>query len=300
MPVSVPVLDTGGSGQPPAPPRERRRLTTPLPAVSQRPDPVAAMRRLQTPEETGVPVSRNGALSGLKPQNGHAPPKPPLGSPSPRLCKTGPPQPAALGEPGKKVKKPAPLQPPLSPPLQTAQGLHGAHAQSGGRRDSHRPSSGDSRGAGLSTSPKLVAAVNGHGPGATALDTGDSSGSSPEHSASSDSPRPPSTPRSGAARFCDSQGRTPVASPPGAQPAGDDAKAVKPRSPVRSNAALEPANTMSPPPAKKLALSAKKVGVGASRRRQCQGAVVGERDAGPRDREAQAAGAFPGSGAVQG
>ncbi|XP_028376580.1 LOW QUALITY PROTEIN: ubiquitin carboxyl-terminal hydrolase 36 [Phyllostomus discolor] len=231
------------------------------PLAGKRPDPaVAAARRPQSTEETGVPVSRHGALSGLKPQNGHAPPKPPSGSPSPRLSKAPAPQPTLLDEPGKKAKKPAPLQPRLSPPLQTPRGPHGARAPSGSRCDGHRPSSWDRRGAGLSTSPKLpaAAAVNGHGLGAAALSSGDSSSSSPERSASSDPPRPPSTPRSGAARFCDSQGRTPGAGAPRAQPTGDDAKVAKPRSPVLSNAALEPTNATSPPPAKKLALSAKK------------------------------------------
>ncbi|XP_036920207.1 ubiquitin carboxyl-terminal hydrolase 36 [Sturnira hondurensis] len=223
------------------------------PLTAKRPDP-ATVRKLQTTEETGVPVSRNGNLSGLKPQNGHVPPKPPLGSPSPRLSKTPTPQPTILDEPGKKVKKSAPQQ----PHLRTSQGTHSASAQSGGRHDSRRPSSWDSRGAGLSTSPKLLATtpVNGHGLRATALDTGDSSSSSPDHSASSDPPRPPSAPRSGAARLSDSQGRTPMASPPRAQPTGDDSKVAKPRSPILSNIAMEPA--MSPPPAKKLALSAKK------------------------------------------
>ncbi|XP_053516358.1 ubiquitin carboxyl-terminal hydrolase 36 isoform X1 [Artibeus jamaicensis] len=229
------------------------------PLTAKRPD-LATMRKPQTTEETGVPVSRKGTLSGPKAQNGHVPPKPPSGSPSPRLPKTPTPQPTILDEPGKKVKKLAPLQPHRSPPLRTSQGLHGAGAQSSGRHDGHRPSSWDSRGAGLSTSPKLpaTAPVNGHRLGATALDTGDSSSSSPERSAGSDPPRPPSAPRSGAARLCDSQGRTPMAGPPRAQPTGDDAKVVKPRSPVLSNAAMEPASTTSPPPAKKLALSAKK------------------------------------------
>ncbi|KAM5307538.1 ubiquitin carboxyl-terminal hydrolase 36 isoform 1-T4 [Glossophaga mutica] len=228
------------------------------PLTGKRPD-LGTTRKLQTAEETGVPVSRGGALSGLKPQNGHVPPKPPLGSPSPRLPKTPTPQPAVLDEPGKKARTWAPPQPQRSAPLKASQGLHGAGAQGGSRCNSHRPSSGDSRGAGPSASPKLPAAapVNGHGLGATARDTGDSSSSSPERSASSDPPRSPTAPRSGAARFCDSQGRTPAASPPRAQPPGE-AKVAKPRSPVLSNTAVEPANATSPPPAKRLALSAKK------------------------------------------
>ncbi|XP_036194694.1 ubiquitin carboxyl-terminal hydrolase 36 isoform X2 [Myotis myotis] len=219
-----------------------------------RPDPVA-MRKLQAPGETGVPVSRNGFLSGLKSQNGHIPPKLPLGSPSPRLSKAPTPLPTILDEPGKKVKKSAPLQH-LSPPLKTSPGSHGAS----GRGDSHRPGSWDGRGAGLSTSPKLVptATANGHGPAGIAPDRAASSSSSPEHSGSSDPAQGPPTPRSGAARFCDSQGRTPTAGPPRALLNGEASTVGKPRAPALSNMATEPVNAMSPPPAKKLALSAKK------------------------------------------
>lgn len=219
-----------------------------------RPDPVA-VRKLQAPEETGVPVSRNGFLSGLKTQNGHTPPKLPLGSPSPRLSKAPTPQPTVLDEPGKKVKKPGPPQH-LSPPLKASPGPHGAS----GRCDSHRPGSWDGRGAGLSTSPKLVpaATANGHGPAGSAPDRAASSSSSPEHSGSSDPAQGPPTPRSGAARFGDSQGRTPTAGSPRAQLNGEASTVVKPRPPALSNVAIEPAHAMSPPPAKKLALSARK------------------------------------------
>lgn len=239
--------------------------SSPHSAVFQRLDPTA-MRKLQTTEETGVPVSRNGFLSGLKSQNGHIPPKPPLGSPFPRLSKTPTPLPTILDEPGKKVKKSAPLQH-FSPPLKTSQGFHGASGPSGSRCDSHRPGSWDGRGAVLSTSPRLppTSTANGHGLEGLALDRGDSSSSSPEHSASSDPTQAPRTPRSGTARSCDSQGRTSTAGLPRALLNGEDAKVVKPRSPVLGNIATKPTNTMSPPPAKKLALSAKKVGVWESR-----------------------------------
>ncbi|CAK6438579.1 unnamed protein product [Pipistrellus nathusii] len=207
-----------------------------------RPDPVA-MRKLQAPEETGVPVPRNGFLSGLKTQNGHTPPKLPLGSPAPRLSKAPTPLPTLLDAPGKKVKKPAPPQP-LAPPLKTSPGPHRASG----------------RGAGLSTSPKLVpaATANGHGPAGSAPDRAVSSSSSPEHSGSSDPAQGPPTPRSGAARLGDSQGRTPTAGSPRALLNGEASPVVKPRPPALSSVATEPANTMSPPPAKKLALSARK------------------------------------------
>lgn len=235
-------------------------LSSPL--TGKRLDP-AAMKKPQSTEETGAPVSRNGSMSGLKSQNGYAPPKLPSGSPSPRLSKTPTHLPTILDEPGKKIKKSTPLQH-FSPALKTSQGFHGASDPSGSRSEGRRPGSWDGRGSILSTSPKLPAAVtaNGHGPkGATEgsdLERGDSSSSSPEHSASSDPSQAPQTPRSGA-RFRDSQGTTCAATGPSrALPGGEDSKAAKPRSPVLSSTTPEPANTMSPPPAKKLALSARK------------------------------------------
>lgn len=252
-------------------------------AVFQRPDP-ATTRKLQTAEEIGVPVPRNGSVLGLKSQNGYGPPKPPLGSPSPRLSKTPTHLPTILDEPGKKVKKSAPLQH-FSPPLKASQGLHGASDPS--KCESHRPGA-------ITTSPKVPAAVtaNGHGPkGAT--EKGDSSSSSPERSPSSD---PAQAPKSGA-RACDPQGPTPsAAGPPRALPSGEDAKAAKPRGPVLSSTASEPASAMSPPPAKKLALSAKKVGVRGFRRwpRVSRVLVWGSRKLGLRRSRGALCQAFPG------
>ncbi|KAF3817192.1 hypothetical protein GH733_011592 [Mirounga leonina] len=216
------------------------------------------MKKLPAPEELGVPISRNGSVSGLKSQNGYVPPKPPVGAPSPRLSKTPPHAPTVLDEPGKKVKKSTPLQH-LSPSRKASQGFHGTSNGSGSRSESLRQGSWDGRGAALSTSPRLPARVtaNGHGPKAGGespeLDGRDSSSSSPEHSASNDPTKAPQTPRSRAAHLGDSQGTHSRALPD-----GDDPKVVKPKSPVLSSTTTEPANIMSPPPAKKLALSAKK------------------------------------------
>lgn len=225
------------------------------------------MKKLQSVEELGVPVSRNGSVSGPKSQNGYAPPKPPSGSPSPRLSKTPTHLPTILDEPGKKAKKSAPLQH-FSPSPRTSQGFHGTSDSSGGRSESHRQASWDGRSAVLPTSPKLPAGVtaNGHGPkgGDESPDPErrDSSSSSPEHSASSGPAKTPQTPRSAAAHFCDSQGtNSSAAGPSKVLLDGEGAKVVKPKSPVLNSTASEPASTMSPPPAKKLALSAKKVGV---------------------------------------
>lgn len=232
------------------------------------------MKKLPATEELGVPISRNSSASALKSQNGYVPPKLPVGTPSPRLSKTPPNTPTILDEPGKKVKKSTPLQH-LSPSRQTAQGFHGTSNGSSSRSESHRQGSWDGRGAALSTSPRLLAGVtaNGHGPKAGGespeLDRRDSSSSSPEHSASSDPAKAPQTPKSGAARLGDSQGtHSSAAGHPRVPPDGEDDGAMKPKSPGLSSTATEPANIMSPPPAKKLALSAKKVGVWESARRE--------------------------------
>ncbi|XP_046531249.1 ubiquitin carboxyl-terminal hydrolase 36 isoform X1 [Equus quagga] len=237
--------------------------TVSSPLTGKRLDP-AAMKKLQSVEELGVPVSRNGSVSGPKSQNGYAPPKPPSGSPSSRLSKTPTHLPTILDEPGKKAKKSAPLQH-FSPSPRTSQGFHGTSDSSGGRSESHRQASWDGRSAVLPTSPKLPAGVtaNGHGPkgGDESPDPErrDSSSSSPEHSASSGPAKTPQTPRSAAAHFCDSQGtNSSAAGPSKVLLDGEGAKVVKPKSPVLNSTASEPASTMSPPPAKKLALSAKK------------------------------------------
>ncbi|KAM4843808.1 ubiquitin carboxyl-terminal hydrolase 36 isoform 2-T3 [Thomomys bottae] len=216
------------------------------------------IRKLQAPEETGVPVSRNGSLPSLKPQNGCVSTKPPLGSPSSRLLLTPTHMPALLVEPGKKAKKPG-LPQPSSPSLRNSQGSPGASEPR-----SRRQGSWDSSDAILSTSPKLLAkpTANGHGP--KGEDHSDpekdaSSSSSPEHCTSRGPATAPQTPERGVARFCHSQGTdSPPAGHAKVLPSGADAKAAKLKSPALGSAATEPASLMSPPPAKKLALSAKK------------------------------------------
>uniref|UniRef100_A0A8C3X1M8 ubiquitinyl hydrolase 1 n=1 Tax=Catagonus wagneri TaxID=51154 RepID=A0A8C3X1M8_9CETA len=229
---------------------------TPSPPAGKRPDPVT-MKKPQTPEELGVPVARNGSVSGLKSQNGYAALKPPLASPSPKLSKTPTHAPTLLEEPGKKVKKPVPLQP-LSPPPRPSQGPRGAGEPGGSRGEGCGQGPWGGR-ASLSPSPRSPApgTANGLGPqagdGGSAADRRASGGSSPECSAGSGPARSPQAPQSGTTHLCESQG-TPSRVPP----AREDARLVKAKCPVLSGAAPEPASTMSPPPAKKLALSAKK------------------------------------------
>ncbi|XP_045155453.1 ubiquitin carboxyl-terminal hydrolase 36 [Echinops telfairi] len=244
------------------------RLLSACSVLSQRQDPMTP-KKLQAVEELGVPVSRNGSLTGLKPQNGAVPQKPPSGTPSPKLSKTPMHTPTILDEPGKKVKKCAPLQHLCLSP-KTSQGPCGTSNWSGGgsRSESRRPG-WDSKDTVPSTSPKLLAraVTNGHGPktrdqspdscsSSSSSSTRGSSSSSPDHSADSATPQ---TPRSGAARLCNSQETDcPANGHPKAIPRGGDPKMVKLKSPTLSNMATEAASILSPPPAKKLALSAAK------------------------------------------
>ncbi|XP_048221392.1 ubiquitin carboxyl-terminal hydrolase 36 isoform X2 [Perognathus longimembris pacificus] len=227
------------------------------PLTAKRADSVL-IRKLPAPEETGVPVSRNGSLPSLKSQNGCVPAKPPLGSPPSRLLLTPTRVPTLLEEPGKKAKKPAPPQP-SSPSPRIPQGSPAAGDAAG-----RRPGSWDGGSATLSTSPKLLAkaAANGHGPRGddpSDPEKGASGSPSPEHCTSSGPATAPQTPERGAARLCHPQGTDgPPAAHAKAPPGGADAKAAKLKSPAPGSAATEPASLMSPPPAKKLALSAKK------------------------------------------
>ncbi|XP_006886405.1 PREDICTED: ubiquitin carboxyl-terminal hydrolase 36 [Elephantulus edwardii] len=233
------------------------------PMAGKRQDPMT-LKKLHTAEELGVPVSRNSSTAALKAQNGNVSAKLPLGSPSSRLSKTPVYTPTILEEPGKKARKPAPLQHfSLSP--KTSQGPHSTSDLSSSRSEGRRPGSWDGGDTVLSTSPKLPAeaAANGHGPKgheeSPELSGRESSGSSPDHSARSDTPKVPQTPKSGARHPGSPQeAHCPASGTPRAPRNGDDTKVVKLKSPVLSNTATEPASIMSPPPAKKLALSAAK------------------------------------------
>ncbi|XP_015359589.1 ubiquitin carboxyl-terminal hydrolase 36 isoform X1 [Marmota marmota marmota] len=227
------------------------------PSMAKRPDPVL-VRKLQVPEEIGVPVSRNGSVPALKSQNGCVPAKLPLGSPSPRLSQTPPHTPTLLEEPGKKVKKPTPPQH-FSPSLRTPQGSPGT-SESGSRRQG----SWASRDTVPSTSPKLLASATANGlglqeeDGSTDLEKGASSSSSPEHSASSEPATAPQDRGGTAVRICASQETDCPSGPSRAPPSEADSAVVKLKSPALGSATTEPANLMSPPPAKRLALSARK------------------------------------------
>ncbi|KAM6164705.1 ubiquitin carboxyl-terminal hydrolase 36 [Rhynchocyon petersi] len=219
-------------------------------------------KKLHIAEELGVPVSRNGSVASLKAQNGtvSVSAKLPVGSLSPKLSRTPVHTPTILDEPGKKTKKPSPLQHfSLSP--KTSQGLHSTSDLSSSRSDSRRPGSWDNRDTVLSTSPKPPAEVtaNGHGPKGCAespeLSGKDSSSSSPDHSARSNATKGPLLPKIGDGHFCDPQEtNSPTSGPHKAPRNGDN----NPDMGKLKSCVLSSTDIMSPPPAKRPALSAAK------------------------------------------
>lgn len=193
-------------------------------ASLQRLDPMA-MRKPPPSDEVGVPVARNGSVSGLKLQNGHASPKPPAGTPSPRHCTTPAHRPTVLEEPAKVDRKTPALQHTSPPPKNT-------QSPANSRPENRRQGSWDGA-APHSTSPQL------HGPKVGA-EGRNSRLSSPEHSAGRGSQGSDLSPGSRV-----------------------DTKTIKPKGlGLGSATAPELTSLMSPPPAKRLALSAKKVGAG--------------------------------------
>ncbi|KAM9003346.1 ubiquitin carboxyl-terminal hydrolase 36 isoform X2 [Sarcophilus harrisii] len=225
---------------------------------------LVSMKKQHTAEENGVPVSRNSFMIGSKSQNGNVQLKLPLGSLSPKLSAKPIHGPVILDKLGKKVKKPLSLQH-LSPSLKVSHGLNGTSSLSSTKLESRRQGSWENKNAMLATSPKLLpeVTVNGHGPKGNGECSDpkrkDSISSSPEYSASSETARGPETPKNGVGCFYTSQETDYSAGertkePPG----GEDSKMVKLKSPVLTNTATEPTSIMSPPPAKKLALSSKK------------------------------------------
>ncbi|XP_007482991.2 ubiquitin carboxyl-terminal hydrolase 36 isoform X1 [Monodelphis domestica] len=235
----------------------------PSPLIGKKLD-LVSVKKLQTAEENGVPVSRNSFVVGLKSQNGSVQLKLPLGSLSPKLCSKPIHGPIILDKLGKKVKKPLSLQH-LSPSLKMSQGLNGISNLSSTKLESRRQSSWESKNAVLATSPKLLpeVTINGHGPKSNGECSDpkrkDSISSSPEYSSSGETARGPETSKSGVGCFYTSQETDYSAGERAKEPpGGEDSKMVKLKSPVLTNTATEPTSIMSPPPAKKLALSSKK------------------------------------------
>ncbi|KAM9281003.1 ubiquitin carboxyl-terminal hydrolase 36 [Morus bassanus] len=240
-------------------------LSSPL--MGQRPDSLPG-KKLLGPEEVGVPVARSTFGTGLKLPNGTAPPKLPAGSPSPKVPLKA--THAATALPDDAARRPKKLLsfPQLSPMPRAVQGFCDTSNASGAKAELPRQSSWESKQP--PTSPKLLLEPSpsqepggsGENGGTLERDSCGSSAASPVHSAVGKLAKASQKAKSGTGSFCTSQETdcgTDLPAGPGAEPAAlEDSKLAKWKSSLLASAALELSSTMSPPPAKKLALSAKK------------------------------------------
>lgn len=220
----------------------------PSPLLGRRPE-VLPGKKLPGPEEIGVPVARSAPGVGPKLLNGSAPPRPPAASPSPKLpLRATQAAVTPTDDASRRPKKPpsSPQQPPVP---RAAQGPRGPGSAARPEADL----SGDSKQPPTSPQP---------GPGTPERGSCRSSTTSPAHTAAGDLAKASQKAKTGAGGFCPSQDTDCGAELPAgraAEPAGpEDSKVVKPKSSLLGSAAVELSSTMSPPPAKKLALSAKK------------------------------------------
>lgn len=226
-------------------------------------------KKLPGPEEVGVPVARSMVGTGPKLSNGTAPPKLPTGFPSPKLPLRATHSATALPkEAAQKPKKPISC-PQLPPAPRAAQGSCNTSNASGAKAGLSRQSSWETKQP--PTSSKLpLEPSSSQEPGDSEENTRtlekDSCGSSadsPVHGTPGKLAKASQKAKSKTSSFCTSQETdcgTDLPAGPGTElDASKDSKLAKPKSSLLANAALEPGSTVSPPPAKKLALSAKKV-----------------------------------------
>lgn len=229
-------------------------LSSPLPG--KRPDGTPG-KKLQGAEEAGTPVARGVFGAGPKLQNGTAQAKPLAGFPSPRLAARAMHMAAALSdELARRPKK----------PLAVSQGFCDTSEASRAKAEIPKQISWESKESLSPTSPKRLVEPaapsqepRGSGEGAEPRrkDSSSSSSSSPAHSA-----KGPLRAKSGANSFCASQdteyGPASSAEQEAKPPGSEDPQVAKLKSLLPAGAALDLSSTTSPPPAKKLALSAKK------------------------------------------
>ncbi|XP_041673344.1 ubiquitin carboxyl-terminal hydrolase 36 isoform X2 [Cheilinus undulatus] len=212
---------------------KRANLNGPLssPQVTKKLEP-AQLRKIQSMDGgLGLPVSRNGVNSQPQPRisnwtsSSNGPPKLPGG-------------PTVIEEPFKKLKKPAPqsqAQSRSSTPTPSNNGVS--------RTEGDKKQGGEGRGMAASTSFKSLSDSS----SADTVDSKDSVG--PKSAPVGETP---STPRKGP------NGVSSPAKSVERSQSTEEQKTAKIKAPVLNNITSEATSTMSPPPAKKLALSAKK------------------------------------------
>ncbi|XP_059684129.1 ubiquitin carboxyl-terminal hydrolase 36 [Gavia stellata] len=234
-------------------------LSSPL--MGQRSDTLPG-KKLPEPEEVGVPVARSTFGMGPKLPNGTAPPKLPAGSPSPKLPLKATHTATALPkDAAQRPKKPLSL--PQLPPAPS-------NTSNTSRAKAELPQQSSSEGKQPPTSPKLQLEPS---PSQEPGDSGENARTLERDSCSSSAASPvPGTAgklakasqkaKSRTGSFCTSQETdcgTDLPAGPDAKPAAPkDSKPAKLKSTLLASAALELSSTMSPPPAKKLALRSKK------------------------------------------
>ncbi|XP_035036579.1 ubiquitin carboxyl-terminal hydrolase 36 isoform X2 [Hippoglossus stenolepis] len=213
---------------------KRANLNGPLssPQVTKKLEP-AQLRKIQSVDGgLGLPVSRNGVSSQPQPRlsnwisSSSGPPKPPGG-------------PTVIDEPFKKLKKPSPqsqVQSRSSTPTPSNNGIS--------RTEGDKKQGGEGRGIAASTSFKSLS-------DSSSADTSESKDSLSTKSAPVG--ETPSTPRKG------SNGLSSPAKSVERSQSTEEQKTAKIKPPALNNITSEATSTMSPPPAKKLALSAKKL-----------------------------------------
>uniref|UniRef100_A0A3P9HP57 ubiquitinyl hydrolase 1 n=1 Tax=Oryzias latipes TaxID=8090 RepID=A0A3P9HP57_ORYLA len=212
---------------------KRANLNGPLssPQVTKKLEP-AQLRKIQSMDSgLGFPVFRNGGNAQLQPR-----------LPNWTNATNGPPKlgsgPTVIEEPFKKVKKPSPqgqVQSRSSTPTPSNNGVS--------RMEGDKKAGGESRGMAASTSFKSLS-------DSSSADTSESKDSIGTKSAPAG--ETPSTPRKGSSSLA-----SPARSLDRSQSTKEQ-KMTKGKPPALNSIASEATNTMSPPPAKKLALSAKK------------------------------------------
>ncbi|XP_074900225.1 ubiquitin carboxyl-terminal hydrolase 36 isoform X4 [Buteo buteo] len=242
------------------------------PPMGRRPDMLPGKKllgkKLPEPEEVGVPVARSTVGTGPKLSNGTTPPKLPAGFPSPKLPLRATHSATALPkEAARKPKKPLSF-PQLPPVPRAGQGFCNTSNASGAKAGLSQQRSWESKQPPTS-SKLLLEPTSSQEPGGSEENTRtlekDSCGSSadsPVHGTPGKLAKASQKAESKTSSFCTSQetdcGTDLLAGPGTELAASKDSKLAKPKSSLLANAALEPGSTVSPPPAKKLALSAKK------------------------------------------
>ncbi|XP_071620437.1 ubiquitin carboxyl-terminal hydrolase 36 isoform X2 [Heliangelus exortis] len=242
---------TGSSSDQVKKPVTSRPLSSPL--MGRTPDMLPG-KKLPGPEEIGVPVARNMFGTGPKLLNGTASPKLPSGSPSPKLPLKATHTATALpSDTARRPKKPLTF-PQLPPTSRAVQGFSDTTNSSGAKAELPRQSSWENKQP--TTSSSLEPGDSGENAETQERVSCGSCADSPAHSTAG---KPAKAPPKGSTPQETDCGTDPSAGS-GTEPAApkDTQKLVKLKSSPLGSAILELSSTMSPPPAKKLALSAKK------------------------------------------